>query len=90
MAALLSPARARDAATERRVARIVADVRRNGDRALLRYARTLDGLDGPIEIGIDEMRTAAAALPRSVRTAIRTAARNIRTVADATRFPRRC
>jgi len=79
--ALLSPARSRDAATETRVARIVADVRRNGDRALLRYARTLDRLDGPIEIGTEEMRAAAAALPTSVRTAIRTAARNIRTVA---------
>jgi histidinol dehydrogenase len=79
--ALLSPARSRDAATETRVAKIVGDVRRNGDRALLRYARALDRLDGPIEIGTDEMRTAAAAVPTSVRTAIRTASRNIRTVA---------
>ncbi|HEX5109740.1 MAG TPA: histidinol dehydrogenase [Vicinamibacterales bacterium] len=79
--ALLSPSRSRDAATETRVARIVADVRRGGDRALMRYARALDNLDGPIEIGMEEMRTAAAALPASVRGAIRTAARNIRTVA---------
>lgn len=79
--ALLSPERARDAATERRVARIVADVRRDGDRALLRYARQLDRLDGPIEVTEAEMRDAAARVPRAVRQAVRDAARNIRLVA---------
>ena len=39
VSALLSPERTRDAATERRVAAIVAAVRRDGDRALVRYAR---------------------------------------------------
>ncbi len=81
VAGLLAPQRVRDAATTRRVAKIVADVRRDGDRALLRYARALDGLDGPCEVGTDEMRRAAATVPRAVRAAIRTAARNIRTVA---------
>jgi histidinol dehydrogenase len=79
--ALLSPERPRDAATDRRVAAIVTDVRRDGDRALLRYARTLDKLEGPAEISLDEMRATAAAVPRPVRDAIRAAARNIRTVA---------
>jgi histidinol dehydrogenase len=79
--ALLSPERTRDAATERRVATIVADVRRNGDAALVRYARALDRLDGPIEVSIDEMRGAAREVPAAVRAAIRTAARNIRIVA---------
>ncbi|MBI3046726.1 MAG: histidinol dehydrogenase [Acidobacteria bacterium] len=79
--ALLAPERVRDAATERRVARIVADVRRGGDRALLRYARRLDRLDGPIEIGEAEMREAAGRVPRAVRAALRAAARNIRCVA---------
>jgi histidinol dehydrogenase len=78
---LLSPERVRDAATDRRVATIVADIRRNGDTALRRYARTLDGLDGPIEVPIAEMRRAAREVPAAVRAAIRTAARNIRTVA---------
>src|SRR5687767_4596224 len=78
---LLSPQRVRDAATDRRVATIVADIRRNGDTALRRYARTLDGLDGPIEVPIAEMRRAAREVPAAVRAAIRTAARNIRTVA---------
>ena len=81
VAALLNPERVRDAETEKRVAQIVADVRTGGDAALLRYARQFDRLDGPIEIGVDEMRRAAAQVPKSVRAAIRTAARNIRTVA---------
>jgi len=79
--ALLSSERTRDGAIERRVARIVSDVRRDGDRAVLRYARTLDKLQGPLEVSHEEMRDAAATVPRAVRAAIRTAARNIRTVA---------
>ena len=79
--ALLSPKRPRDAATDRRVATIVSDVRRKGDRALLKYAKSLDGLTGPIEISRPEMQTAAATVPKSVRAAIRAAARNIRAVA---------
>ena len=79
--ALLAPARTRDSATERRVATIVAAVRRDGDRALLRYARQFDPLDGPVEVTRAEMRAAAARVPRAVRAAIETAARNIRVVA---------
>jgi len=79
--ALLAPGRTRDSATERRVATIVAAVRRDGDRALLRYARRFDPLDGPIEVTQAEMQTAAARVPRAVRAAIRAAARNIRSVA---------
>ena len=81
VASLLSPQRVRDTATESRVAEIVADVRRTGDRALKRYARDLDGWSGPLEIGTDAMREAAGSIPASVRSAIRTAARNIRVVA---------
>lgn len=79
--ALLAPGRTRDTATERRVAMIVASVRRDGDQALLRYARRFDPLEGPIEVTRAEMHTAAAQVPRAVRAAIRTAARNIRSVA---------
>jgi len=78
---LLSPARVRDAETDRRVADIVNDVREKGDEALLRYARTYDGLDGDIEISRKEMTAAARAVPAPVRAAIRTAASNIRAVA---------
>jgi histidinol dehydrogenase len=81
VAQLLSPTRMRDAATERTVARIIADVRRDGDRALRRYAARLDRLEGPIEIPRDEMERLAATVPPRVRAAIRSAARNIRAVA---------
>jgi histidinol dehydrogenase len=63
------------------VAAIVDDVRRNGDEALLRYARTLDRLNGSVEVSLREMRAAAAQVPRPVQAALRTAARNIRAVA---------
>src|SRR5687768_15255827 len=79
--ALLAPQRDRDVATERAVARIVGDVRREGDRALLRYARKFDHVEGGLEISTAEMREAAREVPRSVRVAIRAAARNIRAVA---------
>ena len=63
------------------MAAIVAAVRRNGDRALLKYARQFDPLDGPVEVTQAEMLAAAARVPRAVRAAIRAAARNIRVVA---------
>jgi len=78
---LLSPQRVRDAETDRRVAEIVADVRQHGDAALLRYARTFDGLDGQVEISRKQMTAAARLVPVSVRRALRRAAANIRTVA---------
>ena len=83
VAALLSSARLRDAATERRTARIVADVRAGGDRALRKYAAALDGLAGPIEIPRSDWEAAADALPARVRGAIRRAATHIRRVARA-------
>ena len=81
VAALLSAARVRDAATDRRVARIVADVRSGGDAALLRYARKFDKLEGGLEVPHSEIRAAAATVPTAVRTAIRDAAKHIRAVA---------
>ena len=81
VAALLAPERTRDAATERAVAKIVAAVRERGDDALLAYARRFDGLQEPIEVGVDEMRRAARNVPRDVRAALKTAARNISAVA---------
>src|SRR6266850_954336 len=79
---LLAPARARDAATDRLVSRIVAGVRENGDTALVRYARKFDRLDAAMEVSPDEMTAAATAVPAAVRAAIRAAAKNIRTVAQ--------
>jgi histidinol dehydrogenase len=80
--ALLSPEHTRDAETDRRVSRIVADVRREGDRALLRYARRFDSIQAPLEVSRAEMRAGAAAVPKTVRAAIEVAGRNIRAVAE--------
>ncbi len=81
MKALLDRAPRRDPALERRVARIVDRVRRDGDRALLSYARKFDRLDLPLELSAPEMDDAAKRVPRRTREAIRTAARHIRHVA---------
>ena len=81
VAALLSPDRVRDAATDRAVARIVGGVRRRGDAALLAYARRFDRLDGPIEIAREQMESAASTVPQPVRRALRQAASHIRAVA---------
>jgi len=83
VAELLSATRVRDAATERRAARIVADVRANGDRALRRYAHELDGLTGPIEVPRGEWERAANTLPRETRRALTAAAAHVRRVAQA-------
>ncbi len=83
VAALLSATRGRDAATETRVAQIVARVRAGGDRALRRYAEELDDLSGPLEIPREDWSRHAGQLPRAVRAAIAQAARHIRRVARA-------
>lgn len=64
--------------------RIVTDVRRNGDRALLRYAKRFDALDGPdsLPIGAEEMRAAWEATDPALRSALETAAAQIRTFAQ--------
>jgi histidinol dehydrogenase len=85
--ALLARSARPDPVVERRVRRIIADVRSRGDDALLDYARRLDGLEGPIEVSVREMRKAAGLVPAEVRRAIALAARNIRKVA-ARQLPR--
>lgn len=79
--ALLRPGASRDARLERAAQRIVDRVRREGDAALRRYARALDGVSGPLEIGRREMEAGAAAVARPLRAAIRRAAAAIRRVA---------
>jgi histidinol dehydrogenase len=67
-------------ALEPRVRRIVQSVRRDGDRALRRYAEKWDGLgDGdPLRISESEMQAAMEAGPRKLRLALETAAGSIR------------
>ena len=62
------------------VQRIVAGVRKGGDRALRRYAAQLDGLAAqqPLEISRAEMEQAWAATPKALQSAMQTAAGNIR------------
>jgi len=78
---LLARRPGRDPAVARRVARIVADVRRRGDRAVAQYARRLDGLRGPLEVNRREIEEGAARTPRQVRDALHAAASHIRRVA---------
>jgi histidinol dehydrogenase len=80
---LLAPRRDRDRTLERRVARIVEDVRADGDAALRRYAVRFDALDGPFEVAAEEIAAGAATAPSAVRSAIATAARHIARVARA-------
>ena len=62
------------------VKRIVGDVRRRGDHALLRYAQELDGLSGRGALRVTPVEMAAAwkALDPPLREALRTAAAQIR------------
>ncbi|HEY6844867.1 MAG TPA: histidinol dehydrogenase [Terracidiphilus sp.] len=65
------------------VKRIVGDVRKHGDRALLRYAAQLDGLEdrSAVRIACDEMAAAWDALNPALRNALSTAVEQIRTFA---------
>ena len=79
--ALVERGRSPDPEVAARVAEFVDDVRRRGDRAVRKYARALDRLQGPLELDADEIRRGAALAPPAVRSAIRSAARHIRRVA---------
>ena len=85
VAALLDARPASDPAVQRRVAAIVARVRREGDAALLRYARRFDGLEGPIEVTRREIEKSATLVDANVKKAIALAAKNIRAVAEKQR-----
>ena len=65
------------------VKRIVGDVRKRGDKALLRYAAQFDGLNdaAAVRISKDEMATAWDALSPALRDALSVAAEQIRSFA---------
>jgi len=67
-------------AVEPQVRRIVADVRRNRDHALLKYARKWDGLQPrqPLRVEAAEIRAAWKAASAELRSALEQAAANIR------------
>jgi len=62
------------------VRKIVDDVRRNGDRALRRYARRWDGLGARDSLRVDgaQIRSAWKSAPAELRSALQQAAANIR------------
>jgi histidinol dehydrogenase len=68
------------ARVEKPVRRIVTDVRKNGDRALRRYAEKWDGLRPrqPIRIPQVELEQAWNTVPRDFKQALKVAAENIR------------
>jgi histidinol dehydrogenase len=68
------------ARVEKTVARIVADVRENGDQALRRYAEKLDGLQPkqPLRVANAELEQAWNSVSQDFKHALNTAAANIR------------
>lgn len=65
--------------TEKLVAKIVGDVRKNGDKALRKYAEKFDGLERKQSIAVsqDEMASALDSITPELRSALEAAARNI-------------
>jgi histidinol dehydrogenase len=83
---LLTRDEARRPAVERQAARIVGDVRRRGDAAVLYWSRRLDGRKGAAPPSVKPLTASAlkrgwAATPPDVRRAIRLAAGNLERVA---------
>jgi len=63
--------------------RIVADVRQNGDIALLRYSREFDSLDDqPLAVSKQELKQSLRKVSREFTKAVETAACNIRRYAE--------
>ena len=76
-----------DAAIERRVADILADVQQRGDAAVLEYTARFDGLSvasmGALELTQAELKAAFDAIPAVQRDALQAAARRVRTYHEA-------
>jgi histidinol dehydrogenase len=79
------PSRDRKEAVAEATVRLIIDaVRCEGDAAVKKYARELDGLaDLPLRIAANELTEAASAMPANVRQAAEAAIRNIRQFAEA-------
>lgn len=71
-------------ALEPKVRKILADVRREGDRALRRHAAKWDGLHRgvPIRVAEAELKSSANAISPALRNSIKQAAANIRRFCD--------
>ncbi len=76
-----------DAAIEQRVADILADVQKRGDKAVLDYTARFDGLDvasmSALELTQAELKAAFEAIPAAQRDALQVAAQRVRTYHEA-------
>ncbi|MBS0427283.1 MAG: histidinol dehydrogenase [Proteobacteria bacterium] len=76
-----------DAAIEQRVADILADVRKQGDAAVLEYTRRFDGLAAEsmaqLELTQEDFKQAFDSLPAAQRDALRAAADRVRSYHEA-------
>src|SRR5580704_12846987 len=70
-----------DSHLTRRVHGIVDAVRKHGDRALLRFARQLDGVSPPLEVSREEMSVRASEVDPAIKKALKAAAGQIARVA---------
>ncbi|MEQ1800466.1 MAG: histidinol dehydrogenase [Gammaproteobacteria bacterium] len=87
-AALLRPAIARNPELDAKVRRIIAEVRQDGDAALLRLARDLDRAPlAELRVSDHEAQSAEAALPAEAHAAIATAIANVRRFHEAQTTP---
>ena len=85
---LLKRRAARLAEAEETVRPILEAVRKRGDRALIEYAKRLDGLDrATVRVPVRELKGAAALLAPELKAAVETASANIRAFA-AMQLPR--
>ena len=69
---------------EKVVAKIVTDIRKNGDKALRGYAEKFDGLakGQPVQVTRAELQTAVRSVSKDFIRAVETAAKNIRQFAE--------
>lgn len=85
---ILSARRSNAADAERVAAKIIADVRRKGDKGLFDWSRRLDRVrltPKTLWVGARDRRAAAKTVSRELRKALEHAARNIRRVAEQQR-----
>src|SRR5690242_7947938 len=84
MVSRLASRGARLDALEPRARRIIADVRRQGDRSLRQYAERWDGLSAKqsVRVSESEMQAAWNSVPPILRKSLRQAAQNIRRFAE--------
>ena len=76
-----------DAAIEQRVADILTDVQKRGDKAVLDYTARFDGLDvtsmNALELTQTELKAAFEAITAAQRDALQAAAQRVRTYHEA-------